>query len=99
LERLEQGLVVVADRQYGELWVFDRQLTNHLKSAIFIGVQGNDGEIGRRFADHVEKVFVACTLGFEPDKVHAEQERSEGLSGRFRWIYDRDTLHGHHRVS
>ncbi len=49
--------------------------------------------------DDVEEVLVAGALRFEPDEVDAQQQGAEGLAGRFGRVYDRDALHGHHRVS
>ena len=75
LERLQKGLVVVADREDGQLRVLDRQLADHLQGSVLVGVEGNNGQVGHRLLliDHVEEVFVAGALGFEPDEIDAEQ--------------------------
>ena len=67
------------------------------RALLLVGVEGDDGQVRQRLLDDVEEVLVAGTLGLEPDEVHAQQQRAERFAGRFGRVYDRDTLHGHHR--
>src|SRR5262249_42456678 len=62
-----------------------------------IGVEGDDGQVRHGGLNDVGEVFVPGALVVEPDVVNAEQERPEGLAGRFGRVYDRDALHGHHQ--
>ena len=100
LERLQERLVVVADGQDRQLRVLDRELADHLQRLVACRAsRATIARSGSDWLDDVEEVLVAGALGLEPHEVHAQQQRAEGLAGRFGRVYDRDALHDHHRVS
>src|SRR5262249_10512753 len=98
LERLEQGLVVVADGQDRQVRVLDGELADHLQGTGLVRVEGDDGQVRGRGGDDVEEVLVAGALSLQPHEVHAQQQGAERLAGGFGRVYDRDALHGHHRL-
>ena len=48
-------------------------LADQLHRFLLIGIETDDGDVGRRLVDDVEEKFIAGTLGLQPDGINAEQ--------------------------
>jgi len=94
-EGLQDGLAVAAraDGENGYGREFAGQLLDQLQGLVMVGVERDHDDIGTGLARHVDEELVARALGFQPDRLDAEQEVAERLARCVGGIDDRDALH------